>query len=462
MNDADHRALELLFLDNLTADDARVLAECSPVGMAALLLSPDESAADWWYEHHRPGDEPIARLLSRAVNREDVADRIDANLRGDPGVLADLVRAGVVWDHPGLPALLDNPAFRFAAAWMVAQTDRPLLQGWLSDERDPEEVVDVARAAALAGAHELFDTLADWRDALDEVGDPYDARVDATLFILSPARWGRRFLRGEWEAQLLTDSLAMADLLGASRWSYWSQSLALWEGHDVEFAFVARLVAAGAGASLTLGFDDDIEPLVAAFDSEDWSTLATHPAFAIANAFIPEKDDALTELVLESAAHDLLSTRGVSSPGIRGLPLSPTEPTGEELEWAAEWLAEIPEELETPFDVVATLTDLARLARYEGIEPVREAARPLLDHPHEVVADAAELVFEPPAVATLADRALGEDVPAFAAAEQLAGRGEEGVEHLIELWANGPPSRATLYADLVYEELRFLHSRQES
>lgn len=465
MNDADRRALDRLFLDiGFSDEDYRSLGGCSSIGMAALLLADDESALLAWYDHHGRSDEPIARVLSRAVDRDDVADTIDANLAADPGILADLVRAGIIWAHPALTELLDHAAFRYGAAWMQAQTDREAFEDWLAAEREPDEVIDAARAAALGGATETFPTFAEWRDALQEVGGPWDARIDAALFILSPARWGRRFLRGDWEPDLFTDSIAMADALTAGGGSYWADSLSLWSDHPAEFAFVARLALAGAAANLSITADHDIEDLVDAFDNEDWDTLAAHPVFAVANALIPEKDDALTQLVLESAAHDLLNTRHVPSPGIRGLPLSATDSTDEELEWAAQWFAEVPDELDNAFDVVATLADLAWLvARRDNarLQAVLEAARPLLDHDHDVVAEAASRVFDPPKRGRLANNANGDDISALASAGWLARRGEESLAPLTRLWANGPPSRATRYADLLFDELRFIHSRSE-
>lgn len=451
MNDADRRAIDLATLD-LALDDAgyRSLGECTALGVAALLLATDETALESWYERAPHADFPIARVASRAVDRDDVADRIDATLMRDPGVLDDLRRAAITWSHPELVDLLERPEFRGSAAYMLAHAEPDVLLDWLDAERDPDELVDAARAVAASGIEELFDAFEPWLAAAREAKEP-TGQLEAALFVLSPARWARGFIAGDWDAAFLGDSVAMADIVAAAGQSYWTHTLSFFDADSDEFAAVARMIAAGAAASLHFGADELPADLIDAFYREDWVALAQHPAFATAIALAEEEDD-WQQPLLESAAHDVLLARGVESPGIAGLPLSSSHPDAEEVGVALELLAD--REVD-PIALVATICDAAEFAAVDGFEALPRAAAALESHSHPAVRAAAKAVTAAVDVAATRADAADPSVRGIAAAERLARAGTAGLHALIDLWADGPPGRATLYAALIQQELAY-------
>ena len=457
MNDADQFAIAHIQHDVPFDDDAyRILGECSPVGQAALLLGQDNTALLEWYE--RPGEHTassIARVLSVAVDRDDVIERVDAHLADDPRILEDLVRSRVTWDHPDIPGLLDRADFRIGAAWHLVQTRPDELADWLTAERQVPEVGNVARAVALAAGLELFEPLGEWVElARDEPGR-WSAKIEGALFTLDPRRWARGHLGGMWDAEFLEDWVAMADVLSIAPPSYWSATLAALRKESDEFALISRLAAAGASAALLLAPEEPLERVVDAFDAEDWDVLAQHPLFATAVSLAD--DEELHVPVLESAAHDLLSVAGIPSPGIAGLPLSATRPPDDAVEWAARMLNEVGDDPEQLIPVVATLFDFQEL---------RDGGDDRLGAVHEAIGELAKLdgvaakiartIVEPTPVEHLERSANGTGIECLAAAEELAvrtaGPRREPLE-LIELWADGPVLRSSLYSGLVHQNL---------
>ena len=451
IGDADRQAIELVTLD-LPVTDAgyRLFGECTAIGQAALLLALDDSALEAWYLAAAPPQGPISRVLSRTADLEEVADRIDATLVEDPSVLADLCRAQITWFHPELVALLDQPSRRISAAWMLSHTEFELLLDWLDGDRTPEELVDVARAVAPSGVPELFDALSPWLGAIREDAPDCAAHLEAALFVLSPQSWGRGFLRGQWDAAFLHDSVAMADILCASGQSYWSGALALFDPASEPFGAIARMIVAGAAANLHFGIDDPPPAIVNAFYVEDWPTLMAHPAFAIACTLAEE--ESWQQVLLESAVHDVLGARGIESPGLGGLPLSSSHPDAEEIATALQMRDRTDVD---PIAAVATICDLLELRALPEFAALPAAFAPLARHDDPAIASAAQLLVSDTELAADIELAGGETVAAFAAAERIARRGTpDAIRALIDLWADGPVLRANFLSTLLHQEIR--------
>lgn len=455
MNDADRRALELATLDiPLDEEGYRTLSECSALGQAALLLAMDESALEAWYEGAPDPVGPISRVLLRAVDRDDVADRIDAELAEDPSVLADLCRAQITWSHPVLPELLGREEFRGATAWMLSQTNPDPLFDWLEDADDPDQLLDVARHVAPSGVLELFEAISPWHEPVAEASTELAARLEAALFVLSPELWGRGFIAGQWAAGFLQDGLAMGDIIAAAGQTYWSAALGAFDPQSEEFSAIARMVVAGAAANLHFGPDEPGTPIIDAFYRETWSTLQAHPAFSAANVLAEE--DSWRQPLLESAAHDVLLARAIDTPGIGGLPLSSSHPDADEIAAARALATQVDAD---PIVLVATMCDIHELRTIAEFEELPQHFAVLCDHERKAVATAASYLSELPPLADERGAAAVESAAGVAAAERIARRGDvDAVLTLIDLWADGPLLRAGLYAALTHQELRALSS----
>lgn len=450
---ADRIAIELATLDlPLDDDGARQLGACSALGQAALLLAANDSALEAWYRAAPAPAGGMSRVLARAVDLDDVADRIDATLVEDPSVIADLCRAQITWSHPQMAALLDSEAHRVCAAWMLSQTECEPLLDWLDGDRSPEELVAVARGAAASGLPEIFEALSPWLGALREEAPQWSAPLEAALFVLSPEAWGRGFLRGQWDAEFLHDPIGMADILCAAGQSYWSNALAAFDPQSDEFGAIARMVVAGAAANLHFAADEPSVAVINAFYVEDWGTLAAHPAFSIACTLA--EDDAWQQPLLESACHDLLTSRGIDSPGIAGLPLSSSHPDADEIALARALPGEPSVD---PVALVATMCDVQEFRTIAEFADLPALFGTLTSHENPVVAKvAAQLGANVPLEADIV-AAQAESVAAFAAAERIARRASpEALGALVELWADGSPLRAGLASALLHQELRVI------
>ncbi len=451
VSEADRLAIELATLELPLSDASyRRLGECSALGQAALLLAMDDSALQAWYEAGAPRHGSISRMLARAVDLDDVADRIDATISEDETVIADLCRAQVTWSNPTIAGLLDHPATRMCAAWMLSQTEFEPLLDWLDGDRAPDELVDVARGVASSGLPELFEALAPWLGAIRDDAPEAAAQIEGALFVLSPESWGRGFLRGQWDGEFLSDSVAMADILCATGQSYWSGALAAFDPASDEFGAIARMVASGAAANLHFGADDPSPAVINAFYVEDWATLAAHPAFTIACTLAEE--DSWQQPLLEAAAHDLLMARAIETPGIAGLPLSSSHPDADEIALAQE----LPDQPDVdPIALVATICDVEELRAIPDFDPLAQAYAELAAHPHPVVASAASQLATPASFEADLQTARDETTIAFAAAERIARRATpEALHALIDLWADGPVLRVGLASALLHQELR--------
>lgn len=453
MNDADRRAIELATLGlPLTQQTARALGECTALGQAALLLAMDDSALEAWYLAAAPPVGSISRVLSRAVDLDEVADRIDASLATDPDVLNDLCRAQITWAHPELVSLLTQPRFRLCAAWMLSQTDFEPLLDWLDGEREPAELVAVARAVAPSGVPELFEALSPWLAAVKTAAPKLAAQLEAAMFILDPAAWGRGFVQGQWEAEFLHDGVGMADIIAAAQQSYWTAALAAFDPSTDEFGAIARMVAAGAAAGLFFGADDPPQAVVDAFYVEDWEKLRIHPGFSVAAALA--EDDGWQQPLLEAAAHDVLIARGIDSPGIGGLPLSSSHPDADEVA-AARGLPSHPQV--DPIVLAATASDVIELRTVPEFADLPRAFAALREHPNSAVARLAAQLETPRSLSDVHELARAEDVNGLSAAENLARRGDSAaLLALVDLWAEGPVLRASHYTGLILQELRVL------
>lgn len=455
LNDADRRAIELAVFERpLDAAATSVLKELSPIGQAALLLAADEDAIEAWYLQAPEPRGAISRVLFRAVDNDDVADRIDATLVDDPTVLADLCRAQITWHHDALPQLLDVPESRLYAAWMLAQTDFEPLLDWLEGEREAHELVDVARGVAPSGVEALFDPIADWHESLLAEHRRLASRLEAALFILAPARWGRGYLNGQFDADFLNDDIAMADIIAAAGQSYWTGVLAAFTPGSEEFGAVARMAAAGVAATLHFSTDEPPTALVDAFYREDWATLARHPAFAVATTLADEAD--WQQSLLEAAAHDLLRAHAVESPGIGGLPLSSSTPDADEVAAAIAML-----ELEAldPVVLIATTLDVQELGKLPSFEALPTKFQALQRHDDQKIARVALTLSEPGSLQDELALMRTEGLAGLAAAERVAQRATpEALEVLAEAWGDGPALRAHMYSALLYQELRALTS----
>lgn len=456
-NDADRRAIELAVFDRpLDADALAQIATLSSIGQAALLLAADENAIEAWYRATPDPTGAISRVLFRAVDNDDVADRIDATLLEDPTVLADLCRAQITWHHEDLPTLLDRPESRQHAAWMLAQTDFQPVIDWLSrgQRQEAEAVVDVARGAAVSGVEALFDPVADWYEAIRAEDAALGARLEAALFVLAPRRWGRGYVSGLYEADFLADDVAMADIISAAGQSYWTGALAAFEPASEEFAAIARMVAAGAAAALHFSVDAPPPEVVDAFYREDWATLSRHPAFTVATALAEEED--WFQPLLEAAAHDLLRAHALESPGIGGLPLSSSQPDADEVA-AAQSMLEL-EDLDA-VALIATTLDVQELGRLPGYESLPQHFSALDRHDHYAVARVARALNAPPHLDDELPLMLSDGLAGLAAAERVAQRGSvEALDMLTEAWGRGPALRAPTYSALLHQELRAIAS----
>ncbi len=459
MNDSDWRIANHVVLE-LPFDDGAVdeLAELGPVGQAALLLGTDDTILEDWYVRGGGAPGPMARVVARSVDLDEVADTIDATIDRDPQVIADLLRAGVTWSHPSLPQLLDRPEFRWGAAGMLSQTDPEVLEDWLDAERDPEEVIETARIVGLLGIGDLFDAYEAWWGPVSELDGREKHRLEAALFNMSPDRWSRLYLRGDVTAALSADWVAIADVLTCSGASYFAGLLDAVRDDAHALDTITRLALAGAGARAAAPPEQSLDPVIEAMEAENFALLAGHSIFRAATCLADDADELLPALV-DAAAHDLLFSRGLDSPGIGGFPLSPTYPTPQEVEAALELLRDGGSDPEDELYLVATLVDLGELALAdpETFAPHLRAAEKLRGDQRAPVARAAAALGDAD-VTTLAAQAAAEDIRGWAAAERLARLATPGATAaLVDLWSHqGSLSRSSHYAALVFDVLRFL------
>ena len=310
--------------------------------------------------------------------------------------------------------------------------------------------------AGLLGCEQLFDAFSDYVEPMHDAPEVQQNLLGSSLFLMSPNRWSRLFVRGDWSANWLMDWVCMADVLSVHANSYFGGLLSLLWDDPETFELIARFAAGGVGASFATMAGDDLSPLLDALDAEDFDLIATHPAMKVAAALAEDEDYLVS--TLEGASHDLLFGHGEDSPGIAGFPLSPTYPTGEEIDVARELLEEASVDPKSYLAVVATLADLAMLAPAdpELFAPLLEAARQLKGDPRKPVSRAAHRVFDREPAAELARAASGDDIRAYGAAEQLARmQSEDALLELIGLWAErGSVYRTSLYSALVFDELR--------
>ncbi|AWV91305.1 hypothetical protein [Bradymonas sediminis] len=338
--------------------------------------SASGGADDWVKNFDFAAASPLARVAWVYDESETVEARIDALFDGADAALKaalidTLVRAQIAWAHPSIDAALEDDATRQAAAWLVAHGAPESLNDWLLDNEAVEDVLDGLRALSLsdtdlgAGDWSAFEQ---WQAALtdavmgtQEAEERADfeaalARVTGPLAVLDPAVWARLALGGDADSAWLKDPQVVADFLQSHGPASWLEALCILDATDDPAAEFGALLAVAA----TSGLDDTppdedaarglIQLLQLAPDAPEtaWEPLAARlglaTAIALTGADDAAPDDGLGLLLVQVAAHERLLHHGYHSPGISGLPHSPSDPEDISLEASLALLSDLEEQ----------------------------------------------------------------------------------------------------------------------
>ncbi|RAL24971.1 hypothetical protein DL240_01810 [Lujinxingia litoralis] len=399
-------------------------ASDAPSWLWALLASLEQDAFD--------------DAIDQALGREDQA----------PAMVQALFRAGADWYHESFVELLDESDVGLTSAALLGAVDPEELSDALEEIASPDELIAAARGAALAGASELFDTIADWRQELtDELSLPQRAAIDGALASLAPHRYARQLMLGELERDWLADDRAVADFLTRYGLSPWVETLAVMRTVRDRDGFDMAAALATSAALLAWNADDisDDELL-----GEPDALINRYPA-QLAFQMALGEDDGLPELLVEVGQHDALIDRGLASPGVRGLPLSAgieERLTPEHIARAlARFAHDRPASIEERVALVHTLGELEREFELGNLElaTLRELASPFATHPDDAVRQMVENLGNP---------------QAFTASDDWGGRGlawlltqvrhtepEARLHALAQAWFCGPIARAPIARD---------------
>lgn len=361
---------ELTELDDEAARLRTALAddEIGPVVAALAVVDTLElpDGIDPVDEADRADDRTAVRWLAVAASLADpdIDERLDERLADDqtaaPTIEA-LVRAGTDWHHPALIDGLRDDDRRFGAATLLATTAPDELEEAFVDIDSTPALVELIRAASIAGDPEWFDRLVQWRNHLaDDADDRVKHRLDGAVATVDPDRFARLLLGNEITDEWLGDDRAVADFLTRHGTNAWLAPLAVFRHvHDTR-AF--ELTAAFATcAAYTLPFEE--------FDDED---LDPTRARALIDAdprrcsyqLAMTEDTQLEELLVEATLHQTLARRGARPPAMTGLPLSGHPPEPDALDARLEPLRSLSmDQARDRLAVVRTLTDLHRLVR---------------------------------------------------------------------------------------------------
>lgn len=338
---------------------------------ALLALSDDIGLQAAWARHvsatGEAGGETDAagRVAWVSAEIEEVDERVDATLEeegeddngaGAAEVLDALARAGVPWAHPSLAARLDaeDDAIRRAAALTMARSEPEELRPWISAGEVVEDVVDVLRAGALAGAEELWDLFLVWRMRLEDLEEDEDGEegadsgpaaaldaVDGVAATLDPTLYARGVLAGDYGIGWLERPVSVGDFLCVYGATDWLEPLGVLAGaagatHGMgAFGLAAGLAASAAdGVGVEAPEDEEIEALMELVTTDpseagtdeaggepEWQSTAAELGFGFQMAL---GDGGFELLLCQAAAHERLVSWGIHSPGLPGLPLSAT------------------------------------------------------------------------------------------------------------------------------------------
>lgn len=485
MNQHDRDLLDHVFRSVPVDLDSVDFSELTLVGRATLALgAPSKTTLAWYRQTRGKLTDRVDNLLFLVVDEPEVIDLVDARIAdGDAGVVEDLVRAGVPWSHPGLPAMLGDESASFAAAWLLTETEDDAVKLYLDrDEIDFETVIELLRPAAILGVADYFDLAADYRDGL-EPGDEA-SRLDSLLCAIDPDAFLRRTVQGRSNWTWLGHAVSVADILHAFGPTTWLDTLAILEGTKAwdAFEFAASLAIAGSSVGRDLITEEEAQQFADILLDEELAEEATgDPRFVFATSIADDAD--LQALYVESAAHEEITRAGYGSPGLAGLPLSGGAINEDAVEAAAEFLGEMADlggvDDDLAVGAVRTLCDLAywALQSPDEVAPLHDVTEQLLDHGHasvKVAASQAMVAFTgerteahgdvAPFIDLLAkDR--GDAAPLFgqegclqlAAVERLAAIGDEDtVQPLAAAWTEGSIIRSDVARIALQDALKGL------
>jgi hypothetical protein len=434
----------------LEADVGDLVAADAPDLVAALFaLCRDEKVCGLWSSQVGFEQADAMGKVAWASSRDEAVEaRIDELLEsGEAATIVEtLARAGVAWDSPALGELLDHDASRRAAALLLAVARPGDVQQWLDGCDVLEDALDVLRAAALDLSDDLYDTLVDWADVLDDHDDAdfERARLDGFLAVLDPHDYARRMLAGDSDIDWLGDLPVVADFLQVHGPTHWLSVLGLLEAVKDPALELASLLAVSAAEGM--GFeepsDDQARQLIGLLSveppsesqgakPENWEPIAAELGLGFAIAVVPDED--LSLLAAQVAAHERLIAFGIHSPGIPGLPLSATSEESIDLDASSALLNTIIEMDDlteaTTLAVVRTLDDLRALVAYDQryTDHAEAWAEQFLDSDSRAIRLAVRqllVTLDPEAARREASRLGDED--AIAAAIALSGSSSSG------------------------------------
>lgn len=466
------------------------VSELSDTGVAALLSRYDPTVTDRWYRAliARGNPTPFEVFATHAVDRDEVGISIDRRIsEHDFSVLDDLVRLGVVWSHPDIEHALGTE-HHASAFWLLTEVDLEAADAWLHEAEDLDLILESLTVWGMLGIEEGLDHVDTTRSALDSDSsrDADRARqtLDCATAMMSPEAYARRLLRGDAEDDWMRSRKHVASWMQITGPSSWLLTLGLIDAadHSQAFEFAAYFGVAAACAAF---FDDSPALQEICFEvltnpDFDESLLSQRSEFSLILSLT--EDTQFEQMLVEAAAHEYLS-RVSGAVAIAGLPLSGGQLDESLVDEAKQTFTQIARSDFHEDQVVAAVRMFSDLAYWARKEPV--LAEPLVDiaqnwatarfpkvvqgaarhaataagryvEANEAWTPALQILSEGGRDAILTSEhariAAGDDVAAIVALEQLA-RTRAGITDLLELWRTGPPMRADLYRDAVYQAL---------
>lgn len=313
---------------HLTTQD---LPEREAIGLLVLLTKDME----WSRALHKAWGAPAGSVLSLVALHAEL-DALDEDIdRGiaasDASVVQDLVRADLPWEHPELASLLNLESTRASASILLAQHNQEdVLFEWVGGADDPQDGVEVLRAAAFMDGVVPMELIEEFREEMEQEDGRRARRVvssiDALTAQVDVEMFSRRVMFDDAEMGWMRGPREVSDVLALNGVTSWVPTLAVLEAAQSMGSFeFAAMLAIGAAGSLTLietesDHENVLLALRAAQDKhKSWDALALALDLEVPIAMA---DEDLTPLMVEVALNERLLVSELPVPGVSGLPLS--------------------------------------------------------------------------------------------------------------------------------------------